>query len=292
MDYKELSKKLVNNSAKHKSKADIRIKELCYQRRSIKKPEIKFNDEALNKLTSILKKIKVVNLNYINSGSYGSAYDIGNNKVLKITRDEQEILLCSNLVNKKIDFVAEYYFVGKSKYFDLGFIIMKRYKKSNYLTESYIYDFYDIFVSYYNFYESMQKDDNIKKLYKLIDLYIYDEENREKFLKLCDNYLKQLKFNKYVTKKVFISLLINAIDNVEQFNYLDISVKEFQFCIECLSSVIALKSIGINWIDDHFGNFAIDKYGQAVAIDIGASDSDTSISKKIFNLESISYNRN
>lgn len=65
-------------------------------------------------------KNKLVNIDYhllsfLGKGAYGFVYNIGNNKVIKITTDESEALNSSLLTNKKLSYVVNIFRVFKFK---------------------------------------------------------------------------------------------------------------------------------------------------------------------------------
>lgn len=52
-------------------------------------------------------------INYIDTGSYGSAYRIDGYKVMKITTDEREAFTANKLIGEKTKNIVRYYEVGK-----------------------------------------------------------------------------------------------------------------------------------------------------------------------------------
>ena len=60
-------------------------------------------------LNKIKKIMGIGSSRYLGSGAYGSAHDIGDNKVLKITRDRSEASNCNKLVGKNNKYLSNIY---------------------------------------------------------------------------------------------------------------------------------------------------------------------------------------
>lgn len=85
-------------------------------------PEGKENlDEGINRedADKIANKVaEVFKLNqprYLKSGTFGAAYDIGDNKILKVTTDKSEAVENLNLIGKPLEYIAEPYKVFEVK---------------------------------------------------------------------------------------------------------------------------------------------------------------------------------
>lgn len=102
-------------------------------------------------------------INYIGSGMFGSAYDIGDNKILKITSDHTEANENIKLRGKPLKYIAKPYEVSKIKLKnkdDMFFIVLEKlttkpdiFKKhvnklDDFFVNEFGDDFYDIIVDY------------------------------------------------------------------------------------------------------------------------------------------------
>ena len=76
--------------------------------------KLNFNDDVINKL---FKKLNIDNYKLLNDGgAFGSAYDIGGDKVLKITTDKSEAVNSNKLINKELNYLSNIYDVKKIHY--------------------------------------------------------------------------------------------------------------------------------------------------------------------------------
>lgn len=100
---------------------------------------LNLNEESKS-LPKILSKMGVKNHGNLGSGNFGHAYDIGNGRVLKITKDKTEAINSSRLMNKKNTNIADIYDVkqfvenGETRYV----IILEKLKLSDSLKDKYI----------------------------------------------------------------------------------------------------------------------------------------------------------
>jgi hypothetical protein len=62
-------------------------------------------------LPQVLKKLGIKAADFIGGQANGSAYDIGGNKILKITRDKSEAVNCQKLIGKNLNHIADVYMV-------------------------------------------------------------------------------------------------------------------------------------------------------------------------------------
>ena len=74
---------------------------------------IELDDVVLNKITN---KLNVDNLKYLKSGEYGDAYNIGNDKILKLTTDRSEALESQKIKGKFNKHLADIYNVYEVNY--------------------------------------------------------------------------------------------------------------------------------------------------------------------------------
>jgi len=73
--------------------------------------EINLNeDDLLNKIKS---QLKIGASDYMGSGLFGHAHDIGNNRVLKITKDKTEAMNSQKIIGKNLNHVANIYDVKR-----------------------------------------------------------------------------------------------------------------------------------------------------------------------------------
>lgn len=66
-------------------------------------------NEQSEMLNKILKQLNIPSAEYLGSGYFGAAHDIGNNKVLKLTRDKSEAINSQKLIGKKLKHIADIY---------------------------------------------------------------------------------------------------------------------------------------------------------------------------------------
>lgn len=71
-------------------------------------------DDKSNVLSQILKKMGIKTSKYIDSGTFGHAHDIGNNKILKITKDKTEAINSKKILGKKMSHIADIYDVRQT----------------------------------------------------------------------------------------------------------------------------------------------------------------------------------
>lgn len=72
----------------------------------------------------ILKHFNVENATYLNSGYFGDVFDIGNNKLLKITNDANEAKNAKKIIGKNLEYVANIYNAYKILWDNLPYYIL------------------------------------------------------------------------------------------------------------------------------------------------------------------------
>ena len=78
-------------------------------------------NESSEVLDKILSKLNISSAKYIGSGMFGHAHDIGNNKILKITKDKTEAINSQKLIGKELKHIANIYDVKQFKLNDRMF---------------------------------------------------------------------------------------------------------------------------------------------------------------------------
>lgn len=230
---------------------------------------------------SIVKNLNIEKIKYLGKGTYGCAFDIGKNVVLKITADDREIKIASKLQGKKLEQVAEYYKVYKSKSTHIGIILLKKYEP---LPKSFINDYHlDRYKSFLIFRFGQHFDENITKEYlltkikeKLSDLMEMTDvhDKMKKFILFCNALIDQVKPTKWMTKdKIKLMLYYIFYKELDLYEFLGLDSYKVQFLIDVITAVKSLSDFGIDWQDYHLGNFAMDG-DRVTAIDIGFSESD------------------
>lgn len=236
-------------------------------------------DRVFSILSSIFDKIGIVKGKKLGAGKYGIAYDIGNGVVMKLTADKQEIDVTSQLLNKKLENVAEYYSVFYSRGLKIGILLMKKYypidgKESfgSMLLRHYYSRFWLI---------KNRQDFTLRDALEEIDAYYEDDsdEQKSKYRSYVNSIVSSLKFTKLITKSTFQKFLyylaVNADDVFIDDSYEEIykySAPAYQLMIDSFTAMRSLREFGIDWLDDHIGNFAKDENNRYVAIDIGRAN--------------------
>jgi hypothetical protein len=85
------------------------------------KLEINENNTLLDK---ILKKLDIPSSTYIGGGMFGFAHDIGNNKILKITKDKSEAINSYKILGRMMKHLANIYDVKEFTYNDTTYYIV------------------------------------------------------------------------------------------------------------------------------------------------------------------------
>lgn len=80
--------------------------------------------EIADKIANFVAKKYNSNPEFINSGTFGSAYDIGNNLVLKVTSDKSEANENLDLIGKPLKHIAQPYKVFSVKYNDKDYYVI------------------------------------------------------------------------------------------------------------------------------------------------------------------------
>ena len=220
---------------------------------------------------SVIERFNIKSATLLGAGSYGVAYSIGNGKVFKITSDELEIDAGSKVMNANLKYVGKYYEVGFSKSLELGFIVMKEYDALN--IGDYYLGLYDNLSTYEKGLIQNQSDrDLVVKINEIINdmnirLYYVKEHVRKA---LYENF----------SWSMYRKLLDNP--NERLFNTIRLFI-DSQYAIN------ELKKIGIEWEDSHINNFALDKDGTHVVIDVGTAQ--TNEASDFIRFESLSLGK-
>lgn len=95
-----------------------------------------FKKNDAGKLLELIIKplnLDTSNINFLGSGNFGYAYDIGNGKVLKITTDKSEAIESLKLQGKKLKRIANIYGVFKKEYEDKLYyiIVLEKLDRNN-----------------------------------------------------------------------------------------------------------------------------------------------------------------
>lgn len=86
----------------------------CYKDQPVKFLSLDFDLKKIEEFLRDDQKIDIFDLTFIGSGGYGSAYTQKtdeNNKVVKITKDAEEIKIAQLLIGKKNNYIADIYAV-------------------------------------------------------------------------------------------------------------------------------------------------------------------------------------
>lgn len=265
-DYKELATDMINNYFFKAGKLRAKLYDL---------PE--GEDRVIQTISNILTKLDIKSARFLGAGSYGCAFAISNDVVVKFTADQKEIKIASTLQGKKLENVAEYYKVYKSKSLNIGIILLKKYNQlPEYIDDTFMYR---MFKNAYRLY-TLDYDD-LSNEYKQQKQ--KSPEESAKFDDVVNHIAKMVKYTKHVNEnivKMFFDIIYMSYKNLEnQVKYAieyakNIDLQMLQFCIDAVTALAELKENGINWGDDHWGNFAVDSNGRYIAIDIGYSDTD------------------
>lgn len=144
------------------------------------------NDENL--LDQIKNKLNIKNSTYIASGFFGHAHDIGDNKILKITKDKTEAINSKKILGLNIPHIANIYDVKKftknnKEYF---IIVLEKLKLDDKLTKDWE-DLKELF------------NDHISNHYKkdIIDKIMIKSKLFGSFLKHCYDHGISSAFNKF-----------------------------------------------------------------------------------------------
>lgn len=265
-DYKELATDMINNYFFKAGKLRAKLYDL---------PE--GEDRVIQTISNILTKLDIKSAKFLGAGSYGCAFAISNDVVVKFTADQKEIKIASTLQGKKLENVAKYYKVYKSKSLNIGIILLKKYNQlPEYIDDTFMYR---MFKNAYRLY-TLDYDD-LSNEYKQ-QKQKSPEESAE-FDDVVNHIAKMVKYTKHVNEdivKMFFDIIYMSYKNLEnQVKYAieyakNIDLQMLQFCIDAVTALAELKENGVNWGDDHWGNFAVDSNGRYIAIDIGYSDTD------------------
>lgn len=142
-------------------------------------------EKLLDKIKSLLD---IEESEYIGSGMFGHAHDIGDNKVLKITKDKSEAINSKKVLGKELNHIAKIYLVKKFKTDVRTYyvIILEKLKMDNRL-EKWYEDLKEIFLKY----KSDHISQNIIKKFKNMNKHIGN------FLEDIVTYGKEYTWNKW-----------------------------------------------------------------------------------------------
>ena len=126
--------------------------------------ELHENNTLLDK---ILNKLNISSSTYIGGGMFGFAHDIGDNKILKITKDKTEAINSSKIIGKTMKHIADIYDVKQFTSNDSMYytIILEKLKIDSGLDELYK-DLEETFDSARNKNLPVHTIDNINKKHK------------------------------------------------------------------------------------------------------------------------------
>ena len=98
--------------------------------------ELHENNTLLNK---ILNKLNIPSSTFVGKGMFGFAHDIGNNRILKITKDKTEAINSSKIIGKTMTHIADIYDVKQFTSNDITYyvIILEKLKIDSSLEELY-----------------------------------------------------------------------------------------------------------------------------------------------------------
>lgn len=96
--------------------------------------ELHENNTLLNK---ILNKLNIPSSTFVGKGMFGFAHDIGNNRILKITKDKTEAINSSKIIGKTMTHIADIYNVKQFTSNDITYyvIILEKLKIDSSLEE-------------------------------------------------------------------------------------------------------------------------------------------------------------
>lgn len=102
-------------------------------------PESLELNESKTLLDKILHKLNIPSSTYIGGGMFGFAHDIGDNKILKITKDKTEAINSSKIIGKTMKHIANIYDVKQFTSNDIMYyvIILEKLKIDSSLEELY-----------------------------------------------------------------------------------------------------------------------------------------------------------
>lgn len=103
-------------------------------------PEDMVINRDVNMLDKIKEKLGIQNSEYVGGGMFGFAHDIGNNRILKITKDKSEAINSKKVIGKKLNHIANIFDVRRFILRDVEYytIILEKLKTSDGLNEMYL----------------------------------------------------------------------------------------------------------------------------------------------------------
>src|SRR5690554_3587005 len=207
---------------------------------------IELDDIVLNK---IKKELNVNILKYLKSGEYGDAYNIGNNKVLKLTTDKSEALESQKIKGKINKHLADIYNV-----YEVNYTIAGDNKKIYVI----LLEFLDV------------DKDRFTDYIKNINEYFRDKTDTI-ILDIIDDY----HFNRNVYNNEYK-------EHVQEF--LKLGNEESRFLEDFLNIIDELKTNNMNTADYvNMGNLGYKKNGKLGYFDLGYGDENGEI-KNIINI--------
>ena len=138
-------------------------------------PESLELQESTTLLDKILHKLNIPSSTYIGGGMFGFAHDIGDNKILKITKDKTEAINSSKIIGKTMKHIADIYDVKQFTSNDSMYytIILEKLKIDSGLDELYK-DVEETFDSARNKNLPVHTIDNINKKHKEVAGFLRD----------------------------------------------------------------------------------------------------------------------
>jgi len=138
------------------------------------------NDDIIGFLGEILKNLVKrfglkTKVKYINSGSFGMAFGVGSNKVIKLTSEKGEALIAKNMLGKNIPNCVNYYDVVLVKGYGVYAILMDRAEMFDEATEKIVDKMTNMNIAQCTLKEVKRRTNtelNDKKVQKIVDDYV------------------------------------------------------------------------------------------------------------------------
>lgn len=163
-------------------------------------------------ISQILRKLNIKSADLIGGGMNGSAYEIGDNKILKITRDRSEAVNCQKIIGKKLKHLADIYTVkqfkidGRINYV----ILLEKLRNENKITQL-AKELSDVFDKQRNKHLDISILNAIKKKHPIVADFILDM-NQNGYEKTWDKWR-----NKLVDEKLITQYDWNDISEISQW---------------------------------------------------------------------------
>lgn len=190
-------------------------------------------------INKVFKLYNITNYELIGGGAFGLAYDIGNNKIMKITSDKTEAINSKKIVNKKNTHLSDIYDVKTIKFKYLG--DEKKY--------------------YIIILEKLKTDNQIKYMFKRLKTFFRQNElpYSNEFIEFLD-YIKKYRdyntvteiYNKiYLYDKKLAMFFTDLIGIIRELNSYDIESDDF-----VNTNNLGFKPNGkLGYFDIGFGNY-------------------------------------